>query len=124
MSVGSILHDRCCIQNPNGAMCNEELRIVSDDEVCGREWNEAWYNTQCSALPNNFAPRQWPVTFGPYYLGSNADIDEAGNFIGSHQLTAPPGQRINPTYQNLCQGGQCRPDSNWADACGNYCICQ
>lgn len=122
MSAGSIEHDRCCLTNPAGANCQEfELSFVSDGDVCGREWNEAWYNSQCSGLG---ASRQWPVTFGTYKFANQGDFDSQGNFSGQHALNIPAGQKINPAYQHLCFSGYCRSESAGFDACGNFCTCE
>jgi len=117
MSVGSIFHDRCCLATNNmGYSCSSLNQ--GDPNLCKVEWEEAWYNTQCTALG---APRQWQYTFGPYPAGNTGDDT-------NKDLRAPVCARVNPQYQNLCSSGKCDTDANgntiikW-DVCGQYCEC-
>ena len=118
MSVGSILHDKCCIETNNTGYSCLALN-QGDPNLCKKEWEEAWFNTLCSLL---FAPRQWQYTFGPYPAGNAGDDT-------NQDLRAPVGTRINPEYQNLCSSGSCMVDAEgntiieW-DLCGQYCECQ
>jgi hypothetical protein len=118
MSVGSILHDKCCLATNNtGFSCSGINK--GNKALCKQEWNEAWYNTQCTQLG---APRQWRHTFGPYPYGNTGDDT-------NQDLRVPSGRRVNPRYEYLCASGKCEVNSNGkprirTDACGKYCKCQ
>jgi hypothetical protein len=120
MSVGSILHDRCCLQT-NNAGWNCRGINTGGDPICQSQWDEASANTLCSAIPFGAAPRQWLKTFGPYPAGNLGDDT-------SRCLRAPDLARVNPRYEKLCQSGKCRTDVSGntikkSDACGEYCEC-
>jgi PKD repeat protein len=117
MSIGSILHDKCCITSGNtGVMCANP----DGSDTCQKEWDEAVMNTACSK--QRISPRQWAVTFGPYFYGTEGDdVTKA--------LTAPSGAKVNPEYQYLCQSGTCRVNNKGVtilnfDTCGFYCVCK
>jgi len=117
MSVGSILHDRCCYETNNaGYWCPGPMQ--GDPNLCADEWAEAKFNTWCTRIG---APRQWQYTFGPYPSGNTGDDT-------SQDLRAPVGARVNPEYQYLCPSGsgRCKDAKGrplW-DICGFYCECQ
>lgn len=81
MSVGSILHDRCCLE--------------SGCDGCDAEWRLAWDDAKTCG-------RYWPITFGPYYVGTDGD-DTMVN------VKAPSGARIGvdplryPDYPKICE---------------------
>lgn len=115
MSVGSIRHDKCCIITPTGKLCNGNFF----GNGCEDEWNEAQSDTICSQTLNS--PRQWPVTFGPYFYGNNGDDTTA-------DLKAPSGTKVAIKNEKYCQSGQCKKDCNGnpikkTDSCGEYCEC-
>lgn len=118
MSVGSILHDRCCAETNNaGYSCLSPDQ--GDQSLCYSEWQEAWYNTQCTALGTR---RQWRHTFGPYPLANTGDDTRA-------DLRAPRGSRVNPEYLYMCSSGNCRKNKKGEtilrmDQCGYYCVCE
>ncbi len=118
MSVGSILHDRCCVATNNAGYSCSGLN-QGNRRLCRREWQEAWDNTQCTALG---AVRQWPHTWGPYPTGNTGDDTNA-------DLRALVGSRVNPAYQGFCPSGKCQVNAKgktiikW-DQCGRYCECQ
>lgn len=73
-TIGSIMHDNCCLNNPDGYMCKGSRQTSdlvwglggdADRHICGQEWNKAWYDSD-----NN---RGWTVTFGPYVKGGKTD---------------------------------------------------
>ncbi|MFI5398535.1 MAG: hypothetical protein ACHQ9S_23640 [Candidatus Binatia bacterium] len=118
MSVGSILHDKCCLGSNNAGYSCITLN-QGDERLCKKEWDEAWYNTQCTAIG---AIRQWPYTFGPYPAGNTGDAT-------SKDLRAPSGAAVNLEYAYLCSSGYCKADAQGGtilkfDACGFYCECQ
>ena len=118
MSVGSIMHDRCCYETNNAGYSCSGLN-QGNKKLCYKEWQEAWYNTQCTALG---APRQWLYHFGPYAAGNTGD-DITQDF------RAPSGTRVNPKYEKYCETGRCRVNEKgkmikYIDACGHYCECE
>lgn len=118
MSVGSILHDRCCVATNNAGYSCSGLN-QGNRRLCRKEWQEAWDNTQCTALG---AVRQWPHTWGPYPTGNTGDDTNA-------DIRALVGSRVNPAYQGFCPSGKCQVNAKgktiikW-DQCGRYCECQ
>jgi hypothetical protein len=111
MSVGSTLHDRCCIRTNNtGFYCSEGQSLECYDEF--------WL-----AIEDFACNRYWFREFGPYYIGNIGD-DTTQDFIG----TAPAGTHVNPNNQNYCSSGICKTNSKgkriiYKDLCGRYCIC-
>ncbi|MDP3298129.1 MAG: LamG-like jellyroll fold domain-containing protein, partial [Thermodesulfovibrionia bacterium] len=115
MSVGSILHDRCCIDtNNNGFGCNNN-----------------WLPGQCydefmMAFCETASGRYWPHTFGPYPAGKGGDNTDVDT---NTDLRAPSGVRVNWIHRDLCQSG-CEVDAQGKivigfDLCeGYYCVCQ
>jgi PKD repeat protein len=120
MSIGSILHDSCCIASNNkGVMCAQP----DGSDQCKIEWDEAVANTFCSNVRG--APRQWSVSFGPYPFGNTGDFGD----VPKASLKAPRGTRVNPIYQDLCITGKCKTDGTGntiikKDNCDEYCECQ
>ena len=115
-SVGSILHDKCCLETKNaGYLCKNNVNTT----LCKKEWDEAQNNYLCSKT--GLAPRQWEVTFGPYPLGNTGDNTYT-------DLKVPPGERVKPEYSTMCQSGKCSVQNgavkNEYDICGDYCTCQ
>jgi len=106
MSVGSILHDRCCIATNNkGFMCAK-----AKTNECEANWYQALQDVTCG--------RTWAFSWGPYYAKDKQGDDT------SRSLKVPPGAKISPDYQYLCKSGACKPDSNSFDGCGIVCECQ
>jgi hypothetical protein len=128
IAVGSILHDNCCVRNPDGMMCGgasnnivagDQLAGMADHQACAKEWRKAVYNTL-----NN---RSWVGYFGPY---SNNDLshsigndlrqtagrttkmaDRSGNFIYTYKggetvetqyLCAPSGTDLDQDDVQFC----------------------
>lgn len=68
VTIGSIMHDNCCLNNPDGYMCGKQGDWVlggNDNQVCGYEWNKAWYDS--------LNDRGWEVKMGPYIKGGKTD---------------------------------------------------
>lgn len=68
VTIGSIMHDNCCLKNPKeGYMCGKQGDWVlgNDQQVCGFEWNKAFYDSRDG--------RGWEVTMGPYVKGGKTD---------------------------------------------------
>jgi hypothetical protein len=126
MSVGSILHDQCCIRTNNmGYMC-----AIGTTGECYAEWQQAVSDVKCD--------RYWDKEFGPYFLGGNGDNY---NYL-VWNLKAKSGARIGacsdfPNYKDsclkLCPTG-CKTDANgnimiFDDTnkkcnCNQYAICE
>jgi len=126
VSVGSILHDRCCLATNNAGWSCPALN-EGDNTQCNEVWQEAWDDTQCSLLLGG--DRQWKYSFGPYPLGNKGDVIFTTDDSIPNKIKAPPGTRINPTYQkNYCQSGKCTEENGITkietDFCGEYCTCQ
>lgn len=119
MSVGSILHDKCCIATDNtGVMCAH----WDGSNTCQDEWDEAMENTVCTMTG---APRQWSVTFGPYPFGNTGDFGD----VPQASLKAPVGTRVNLDNVGYCISGKCKTDGTGntiikKDVCEDYCECQ
>jgi len=107
MSVGSILHDQCCVLSGNtGVQCAKD----NGGLACGALFTEA----VCDAL----AGRQWPHVFGPYPAGNNGD--DVNQPFG-----VPAGTRLPSAYQVLCPTRRCRLDpAGTTDVCGENCVCE
>jgi hypothetical protein len=64
VSVGSILHDNCCLKypptqgDPGGKFCNGPISEFSHNGQCVLEWDKAFWNTIHDG-------RQWDATFNP-----------------------------------------------------------
>jgi hypothetical protein len=115
MSVGSILHDLCCIRTGNsGAFCANP----SGTSKCLKEFIEAAAELTCPG-------RTWAHLFGPYPIGNPGDDTSATN----PALRATSGTRVYPDHQHMCSSNRCRAgaDGNRRigfDKCGVYCECQ
>jgi len=124
MSVGSILHDRCCVATSNaGYNCNNPWWLIDtgDPMKCWDEWQEAWHDTADCTITHREPDHQWQFIFGPYPAGSKGDSTNA-------DLRAPAGTRVTPKYQYVCSSGRCEIDAQCNtiikyDGCGNYCEC-
>ncbi len=98
VSVGSIIHDNCCKDYPNGLYCKggvnlytaftQDLPAQFMNYDCAREWRKAFYDVQ--------EGRYWYETFGPY-----TNNDKGDNL----QIVRPP--RPTKTFGQL--GVQDRP---------------
>ena len=109
MSVGSILHDKCCLETQNaGYFCSGWFQ--GDPTLCGQVFFEAIQDTLCS--------RVWPHRFGPYPVGNTGDVT-------SQDLKAPAGALVRADQQGFCLSGKCRVIMPGEDeSCGIYCECQ
>ncbi|HYL91211.1 MAG TPA: hypothetical protein VEU32_20845 [Burkholderiales bacterium] len=98
VSVGSIIHDTCCMNNPNGLYCNrnplDNPALSAQDEVsnlaCTREWRKAFYD-----VAEN---RWWFEKFGPYYESMNGDnVTQVAPQPNRHATTyGPTGVQSSP----------------------------
>lgn len=120
MSVGSILHDKCCIRTLNtGYKCAFPDEKTSE---CRKEWDKAIRDSLCSVFG---AKRQWAVTFGPYQIDNGGDCSTDCETL---PFRAPSGAAVDLADQIYCKNG-CLKSANgevisYEDVCGDYCICQ
>mmetsp|Transcript_4442 Transcript_4442/g.7753 ORF Transcript_4442/g.7753 Transcript_4442/m.7753 type:complete len:317 (-) Transcript_4442:155-1105(-) len=120
-SVGSILHDLCCIKNPQGAFCtgtnypiDETINLWGNaDNSCacimewrkaawnllrGRYWeasfNEAAFSSDLNAVPGLIRESWLPTGSGTNYISykSNWGLEENG---ATAQLCAPSGTKLD-----------------------------
>ncbi|MDP3111539.1 MAG: hypothetical protein Q8M71_05505 [Thermodesulfovibrionales bacterium] len=151
VAIGSILHDNCCIDNPNGQHCkgyNVTQEGWSDDKPCVKEWRKAFYNSRDG--------RKWKATFGPYNEKNVSDnltkaaarktklSDGLGNFkydyagketVSTKKLAAPAGTSLDysdvafcaskkfQTYKDLLQFGK-ETDKHYTVGIGDWGVCQ
>jgi hypothetical protein len=114
VSVGSIMHDNCCLASPEGKMCHGN----NDDSSgrCIKEWDKAWWNS--------IDGRAWAVTFDPnaapdltivryprtahFRLGGTNMTPGYAMFEtnATGRLTAPRGQALDVGDQTFCASGQ------------------
>jgi hypothetical protein len=116
MSVGSILHDRCCVRTNNtGFHCANPIEGTTD---CVDEWREAKDNVICKWKGGS---RQWQYTFGPYPAGNTGDDTNT-------DFRAPVGAKVKIDQQGFCPSGsgRCRDAKGkpLRDLCGRYCECE
>jgi hypothetical protein len=97
VSVGSILHDNCCILNyPDGYNCNNG----GNNNVCKDEFNKA---------VKNFKKREWKAYFSgdpdnispvPARISNPMHFQET---VATSRLSAPAGTKLNKTDADYCQ---------------------
>jgi hypothetical protein len=149
VAVGSILHDNCCLRNPDGFMCGGsqnnfadpgQLFGMNDDLVCAKEWRKAVYNNRDN--------RKWLFDFGPYSDGDLSDrygdditltggrqtrmANSRGQFIytydggetpSSRRLCAPTGTNLDKDDVQFCCSGQFS-GTYWAPGAGDWGACR
>jgi hypothetical protein len=113
-SVGSILHDNCCLANPDGKWCGKHKEF-GHNGTCDKEWNKAVWNT--------IDGRQWDVEFNkntkanlkvvsnPRKAVFNSNYQGGGiprNFETeeSRRLSAPRGTALDVGDQEFCASGR------------------
>jgi hypothetical protein len=129
-SVGSILHDLCCIQHPNGAFCtgsnypiDETINLLGNadnDCACIMEWRKAawnvlrgryWLHTfekgagTSDTTPQSTLQRQsyLPTGSGTNYLDYKSTWGLTGN-IATSALCAPEGTELDcPSEDDNCK---------------------
>jgi hypothetical protein len=112
MSAGSILHDKCCHEHDNiGRFCSNS-QIITD--ICSDEWELAREDWLCGRYVRK-------AQFGPYFSGN------IGDDVGE-PLWIPAGERIDPSYEWICESHKCEADKDGnpiikgLESC-SYCIC-
>ena len=124
MSVGSILHDKCCIETDNkGVGCDNP----DGRNTCKKEWDLALDDTlNCDRI--------WETDWGPYFAGGDGDCPNKQDCLNLQvsippgaQLSAPPGAIVHPKYEQYCKYGKCEFDAKGktiihGSQC-KYCIC-
>ena len=109
VSVGSILHDNCCLAEPNGYRCGGD----DGSNSCRAEWDKA--------VGNAVNRRSWQARFGPYRcVNTEDDLSiAAGRPAGlggqvvtrketaaSRALSAPAGTAMDDTDAAFCASGR------------------
>ena len=114
VSVGSIMHDNCCLAHPGGKMC----RGNNDDAsgLCIKEWDKAVWNS--------FDGRAWSQTWNPSWGGDfrivnnprktsfrlgGTNMDRGSTpfeTVATRQLMAPRGTNLDVGDETFCQSGQ------------------
>lgn len=130
VSVGSILHDLCCIKHPNGAFCTssnypirETINLVGRADnscACIMEWRKAAWNTirgrkwkhtfSKARGSSDLSPRPWvkrrsylPTSWRSKYLPQRSTwgLQEVA---ATEKLCAPKGTRLDcPGIDRNCQ---------------------
>ncbi len=145
VSVGSIMHDNCCLRNgPSAVWCGSHEdqnvgRVLSDETIhrgghCAMEWSKAVYNSRDH--------RYWIVTF-PAYTPQHPGDDltrvpnrpatihfwsifpiayTGGETVASRRLMAPSGTALDWDDVAFCASGQFR-ERHWAGP-GSWGICK
>ncbi len=139
-SIGSILHDNCCRQNPEGQHCQgfdfaQEGR--ADNQACVVEWRKAVYNSRDN--------RTWQATFGAYGSALTSDnltqvsgrgavlFNSSGAQIGRStrnetvstlRLKAPIGTALDLGDQTYCASGTFSRTFAAGWGVGAYGICR
>ena len=117
VSVGSILHDNCCLRDPQGKWCggvgvdgSGKAEEWNHNGNCVKEWDKAWWNT----LDN----RQWRVRID-HGTPSNLSLAEGRpsrlkdgavvtreEVAASRQYAAPAGVSVDVGDQAFCASGR------------------
>jgi hypothetical protein len=105
ISPGSILHDRCCFDHPEGYACKGSGKATSESNLfCNDEWNKA-----ASDFPQYF----WRHTFGPYKL------DQGDSRTSINDLKAPDETTLASSDEKYCQSGTFRNKDFGYGICGH-----
>ena len=138
-SVGSILHDNCCRQNPGGQHCqgfSVAQESMSDAQACVLEWRKAVYNSRDN--------RWWNATFGQYGsaltsddltqtggrggalfngLGQNVGTSWRNETVSTRRLKAPTGSNLDIGDEGYCASGRFSSTQGGGLA-SRYGVCQ
>lgn len=127
VSVGSILHDNCCLQyppaegNPGGKFCNGPLTEYNNNGKCHDEWDKAFWNTLADG-------RQWEWTFDPNQRAELIVTDarpsrfqdralrSTRHYTGrettdTRRLKAPAGTALDVGDEAFCESGRAEKKS-------------
>ena len=123
VSVGSILHDNCCLANPGGKFCGgpgmdgEPAKEFNHDGTCVAEWDKAFWNTLTDG-------RQWQVKMDPrersdltvvanprtsYY--QDGTPSQGFETRATRRLAAPVGTALDPGDGQFCESGRASRES-------------
>jgi hypothetical protein len=101
VSVGSILHDNCCLRNPQGRWCQGRENL-DFSAACSPEWDKAFFDS--------IQGRVWSACFGPYTYTNQEDnmaevIGRNGypETVSSMKLSAPSGALLDPSDEAFCE---------------------
>ena len=121
VSVGSILHDNCCLRNPAGKWCGgtgvdgrTPAGEGNHNGQCVSEWDKAWWNTidgrQWTVSVNRTLPAN--LTPAPGRLASRKDgamltIEET---VHTRGYSAPAGTSLDRGDAAFCASGTASPE--------------
>lgn len=104
VAVGSILHDGCCFDHPEGYACKGYGTATSESNLfCKDEWNKA---------VSDSITYSWRHNFGPYKL------DEGDSRASINDLKAPDGTLLDWSDEKYCQSGTFEKRTSLGGICG------
>lgn len=117
VSVGSILHDNCCLRNPQGKWCggpgvngSGKAEENNHNGQCVKEWDKAWWNA--------IDGRQWTVAVNPTQPanltptgGRLASLKDGSTItweevVQSRNFSAPAGTSLDRGDEAFCASGR------------------
>ena len=112
ISLGSILHDQCCVDNPSeGIMCDGDFNDLDprlSDRPCYKEWWEASYD--------NLFEVQWQADFNPDYPVGEYYNKENYTRIAPYNAKIPINDIDSEYYagkpEDYCMSGEFEKDDN------------
>jgi hypothetical protein len=117
VSVGSILHDNCCLRNPAGKWCGgtgvdgvNKAEEGNHNGQCVKEWDKAWWNTidrrQWEVAVNTTVPGN--LTPAPGRLASRKDgtMETIEEVVQSRLYSAPAGTSLDRGDEAFCASGR------------------
>ena len=135
VSVGSILHDNCCLRNPAGKWCGgtgvdgrNPAGEGNHNGTCVREWDKAWFNT--------LQARQWRVPVNPTTVadltpaaGRRSVLREGTVYApeevnASRQYAAPAGTSLDVGDEAFCASGRAGPVQRAITGMTTWVVCQ
>lgn len=110
ISVGSILHDRCCVEYPRGHKCGLD---DSEPDKCRDEWDRAEHTFIINLVSRQY---QWkPDPKFPTYppnIGDDLSVLQSPPGSLPNQLKAPKGIKLKIGEEGYCRSGKLSPIDN------------
>jgi hypothetical protein len=105
VTPGSIKHDSCCYQHPEGYACRGYgTKTVDENRFCRQEWDSAVRDTREGYT--------WKHTFGPYVR------DQGDTPSSINNLKAPDGTRLSISDEKYCRAGSFLEKNQRVGMCG------
>lgn len=109
ISVGSIMHDNCCLNNPGGKMCSGNE--WGHNNTCVKEWDKAFWNaTNGRAWAQNFNPNRTPDLRLVNNPRSSRALDGSAlipyETAETRNFYAPRGQALDVGDEAFCASGR------------------